>query len=192
MSGGGSKNSPHVYVFRPADSWRLLVVVAIGPVLALAVAACGGSSEPNNSHAGSKSANAFLAFSECMRAHGVTNFPDPSSRGGIALPAGMNPAAPSFRSAQAACRHLMPGGGPGGHRATKRQVAAMVATSECMRQHGVSGFPDPFAAPNGPPTLNPARYSTIQDMGGEVIAIPKSIDVNSPVFKQAAKACKYS
>jgi hypothetical protein len=190
MSRSGSKDSPHVYVLRPAHAWRAIVAVALAVGVALAVAACGGSS-PKNSHR-TKAADALLAFSECMRAQGVTNFPDPSTRGGIQLPQGMNPGSPSFRGARTACWHLLPGGGPNGHRLTKQQIAAMVATSECMRQHGVTDFPDPYAVSgNGPPNLNPKDYSSVEMGGGEVLAIPKSIDENSPVFTQAAKDCKF-
>jgi hypothetical protein len=160
-------------------------------VVALAVAACGGSSPKNSNHR-TNAADALLAFSDCMRSHGVTNFPDPGSNGGIQLPAGSNVRSPAFRAAQSTCFHLMPGGGPNGHRLTQRQIAAMVATSECMRQHGVTGFPDPYAVSgNGPPNLNPADYSSIQMGGGEVLAIPKSINENSPVFTKAAKTCNF-
>jgi hypothetical protein len=133
-----------------------------------------------------------------MRAHGVTNFPDPGGGGGGRIElnlagTGINVASPAFRAAQLACVHLLPGGGPNGHRLSRQQIAAMVATSECMRRHGVTGFPDPYAVSgNGLPNLNPADYSSIRVGGGEVLAIPNSINENSPVFLQAAKACKFS
>ena len=45
-----------------------------------------------------------LAFARCMRAHGVPNFPDPSSSSAQAgLPAGINPQSPAFRSAARVC-----------------------------------------------------------------------------------------
>jgi hypothetical protein len=56
-----------------------------------------------------------LALSRCMRAHGITNFPDPTSNGngiGINLgSAGIDPNSPQYRAAQQAC-HLL--GAPGG------------------------------------------------------------------------------
>jgi hypothetical protein len=70
-------------------------------------------------------------------------------------------------------------------------VDQQVAASECMRQHGVTGFPDPTVHAGGPPNLNPAESSAVEDRGGIVIAIPKSIDPNSPVFKQAAQTCNF-
>ena len=58
-----------------------------------------------------------LKFSQCMRSHGISDFPDPQSAGGgrisISLRGGpgsdLNPQNPQFQSAQTAC-----GGGPGG------------------------------------------------------------------------------
>ena len=169
----------------------MLLALTFAVACTVAIAACGGAS-PNKSNKSGHRFSAFLAYSECMRSHGVTNFPDPVNAGGIQLPAGMNPAAPSFRAAQSACFHLMPGGGPARHPLSKQQIAAMVKTSECMRSHGVTGFPDPYSSPNGPPNLNPANYSSAEYAGGEVLAIPKSIDLSSPVFKEAAKACHFS
>lgn len=51
--------------------------------------------------------NRMLAFSQCMRAHGITNFPDPTFHGarvGVQLKgSGLNPSSPAFQSAQKAC-----------------------------------------------------------------------------------------
>lgn len=45
-----------------------------------------------------------LAFARCMRAHGVPNFPDPSSSGGQdGLAAGIDPQSPAFQSAARVC-----------------------------------------------------------------------------------------
>jgi hypothetical protein len=46
-----------------------------------------------------------LKFAECMRAHGVTNFPDPGSGGAfqVKINSGLNPNDPVFRSASKAC-----------------------------------------------------------------------------------------
>jgi hypothetical protein len=51
----------------------------------------------------------MLQFSQCMRAHGITNFPDPTfgSGGGVQLridkPTGIDPRSPAFQTAQKAC-----------------------------------------------------------------------------------------
>lgn len=47
-----------------------------------------------------------LKFAHCMRAHGVTNFPDPGGGGGFVFKSaggGLNPNAPTFQSASRAC-----------------------------------------------------------------------------------------
>jgi hypothetical protein len=54
-----------------------------------------------------------LKYAACMRAHGITNFPDPSTAGGglfVGIPkADAN--LPQLPAAEQACRSLSPGGG---------------------------------------------------------------------------------
>jgi hypothetical protein len=60
---------------------------------------------------------AILKFAQCMRAHGLTNFPDPTfaadGRIGLKVAAthGLDPSSPAFQRAQAACGPLQKGGG---------------------------------------------------------------------------------
>jgi hypothetical protein len=153
----------------------------------LVLAGCGGASKPKaHSHG-----NVFIAFSKCMRTHGVTNFPDPTGHGINIGGTGIDPRSPAFRSAQTACFKLLPGGGPQNHQASAQEIRTATSTAECMRQHGVSGFPDPIISQEPPTSLNPANYSQITAGGGIIIAIPKSIDTQSPVFQKAAKACQF-
>ena len=171
----------------PTEPTRSLVTVAILAVAcAVALAACGSAS--NNPTANARG-DALIAFSKCMRAHGVTNFPDPSSNGpGLNLNGtGINPQAPSFRTAQAICSKLLPGGGPSTH-ASAQQIKQATETAECMRKHGVTGYPDPIVT-SKPPNINPADYSTAEYGNGIFIGIPSSINVNSPAFEAAAKTC---
>ncbi|HTX07261.1 MAG TPA: hypothetical protein VME22_01555 [Solirubrobacteraceae bacterium] len=44
-----------------------------------------------------------LRYAECMRSHGVTNFPDPLPGGGFTFPSTVNPQSPSFQAADNAC-----------------------------------------------------------------------------------------
>jgi hypothetical protein len=118
-----------------------------------------------------------------MRAHGVPNFPDPGASREIQIT--VSPASPS---AQTSCQHLMPGGGPGSGPPSAQAHAHLLQISECMRRHGISSFPDPRA---GSPPGNLAGYSLILGTGGYLLAIPSSINPASPVFKQAATACKF-
>lgn len=51
-----------------------------------------------------------LRFSQCMRGHGVTSFPDPGSGGRIPDPAslGIDQGSPLFQAANQACRAFRP------------------------------------------------------------------------------------
>lgn len=51
-----------------------------------------------------------LKFAVCMRAHGVTNFPDPSSNGAFKVSpnSGLDQNSPTFQAAAAACRQYAP------------------------------------------------------------------------------------
>lgn len=171
--------------------------LAVGLVVvggAVGVAACGtgaSSYSASGSAAQSDSNNAaFINFSKCMRTHGVPNFPDPGGGGGIQLSSssGINPFSPAFKAAQSHCRKLLPGGGPPTGPPSAQAERAALETSDCMRKHGVSGFPDPtLKAPS-----SPAGYGAIEDRGGVILAIPSTINMQSPAFQQAAKACQFS
>jgi hypothetical protein len=86
--------------------------------LALLAAACGGGSSPASSAGGTLSLSSLttqaLAYAQCMRAHGITNFPDPfenSNQIGFST-TGLDTSSPRFKAANKACQPLMPGGGP--------------------------------------------------------------------------------
>jgi hypothetical protein len=177
--------------------------------VALLVAGCGGSSSPGvanlspakgsgkSSESGGSSESkrspeqAMLAFAKCMRASGVPNFPDPKSGGEGAVPIGANPTAPLFKAAQAKCQKLLPGGGlPGAGEAPSAQtLARWLKISQCMRKHGVSGFPDPTTSM---PSKPPAGVGEIADREGAILLIPSTIDQQSPTFTQAAAACGFA
>jgi hypothetical protein len=125
-----------------------------------------------------------------MRSRGVPNFPDPTtSSGGVHISlkssSGINPASPSFVAAQTVCGKFLPGSGPGSGKPSAANKARMLAISECMRTHGVSGFPDPTTAPPS----SPAGYSGVLERNGVSFAIPTTIDLQSPAVRQAATAC---
>jgi hypothetical protein len=178
----------------PNDQLRRLPIAFAAFGCALAIAAC-GSSDPTGSNSGltgqSRLAGAF-SFARCMRSHGVSDFPDPKVRHNsieiLSSNSGVNVRSPAFQSAQASCRHLLPGGGPGSGPPSAQARAQLIQISQCMRRHGISGFPDPQT---GSPPSNPAAYSAILGRGGYFLAIPSSIDTKSPAFEQAATACKF-
>jgi len=51
----------------------------------------------------------MVKFAQCMRTHGVPNFPDPSSSGGISVDpgSGIDPNDPTFQKAQQACASIV-------------------------------------------------------------------------------------
>jgi hypothetical protein len=58
----------------------------------------------------------LLANAQCMRTHGVPNFPDPSFTGGgirVGFNKSIDPSSPAFQNAAKACRGLFGGKGRG-------------------------------------------------------------------------------
>src|ERR1700730_1308922 len=90
---------------------------------------------------------AMLAFSKCMRAHGLADFPDPSPGGGLQIKASgtsdLNPNAPAFQHAQKACQGNLPNHGAGGERITSRGPDSGAG----------SGGPGPAGGTGGGPKL---------------------------------------
>ena len=162
---------------------RALILLTAG-VCMVAIAGCGSSGHISTASA---SATTFLPFSKCMRSHGVPSFPDPTGNGGINIAGtGVNPASPAVEAARAICKKLLPGGGPPTH-ASEQQKEQLVATAQCMRKHGVPNFPDPSTKPPG----NIRDYSLADGIGDVYLLVPRTINVNSPAFEQAAKTCDF-
>jgi len=169
---------------------RYRVVVALAALSgAVVIAACGSASTYSTSGSGPDPnvTRAFVSFSQCMRTNGVPNFPDPKGGGGIQLTPGMNPRSPAFKSAQSKCKHLLPGGGPPTGPPSAQAKLQALQISECMRHHGVTGFPDPTDTPPS----NPDGYGEILNLAGAVLAVPSTIDTQAPVYRAAAKACAF-
>jgi hypothetical protein len=81
-----------------------------------AAGACGSQAAPANPNPGQQNAQALsrgLKFARCMRAHGVTNFPDPNPAGQNSFAAG-NGQVPLVRRALTACRPLLAAAGSAG------------------------------------------------------------------------------
>ncbi|MGB8876297.1 MAG: hypothetical protein WCD11_08270 [Solirubrobacteraceae bacterium] len=130
-----------------------------------------------------------MKFARCMRSHGVSGFPDPSASQGpnsfgidgynFNLPSNLSLQSPAYVSANKVCGNTI-GGGGGGPTQNPAFVAkarrAALAHAVCMRQHGVSSFPDPtfssdgggIAVSSGGPGMNP----------------------RSPAFQQAQRICQ--
>jgi hypothetical protein len=170
---------------------RLLTASAL--LSGVLVAGCGASStSPTGGTSTTASAasavESGVAFSRCIRSHGVPNFPDPKVSGHtVRMGSPSTVQSPAFQSAAHACQRLLPKGPPGTEASSPQAQARMLNVSACMRKHGISGFPDPTTSPPS----NSAGYSGIMGNGGYYLAIPKSLDTNSPAFEQAAAVCNF-
>ena len=178
--------------------YRLHQFTLAGVCCALAITGCGGSRKPPTSGDGQSAS--LVSFAVCMRSHGVPNLPDPGSNrsgGGVSIvPAGIDTSSPAFKTAWSACSTLLPG--LGAHQGASAQATEqLLKLSECMRSHGVTGFPDPTSAPPagfpGPAAGAPAghSYSAVIRRGGAYLAIPETINTASPSYRQAAAACRF-
>ena len=93
-----------------------------------------------------------VKFSECMRAKGVRQFPDPDSSGTLTIDAVANGSSidtngAAFQQAIAACKDLQPPGFTG-HKRTAQEQQGALQFAQCIRDNGVKDFPDP--APDEP------------------------------------------
>jgi hypothetical protein len=148
---------------------------------AVAFAGCGSSHKASGA-SGSTGHSQAVALADCMRAHGVPTFPDPTpGGGGINLPPGINAQSPAFKSARLACAKLTPGAA-GGARATESQFLSALKFAKCMRVHGYPDFPDPTRSDSPP--------GPILIIGpGLFYRVSTSFDPNAPAAKRAIAAC---
>lgn len=155
---------------------------------ALALAACGSSGKPA-SGSRSAAASAGIKYSDCMRTHGVPNFPDPISVGaGVQFSGtGVNARSPAFASAQKSCQKLLPGGTPGSGSYSATRIKQGVKLAACMRTHGWRSFPDPT---DSPPSAPPGAGTTILGGPDGVFTLSGSM-FESPAFKHAAAKCGF-
>jgi hypothetical protein len=173
---------------------------------ALLAAGCGGGSKsPTVAHLGSSTTSSTsnsssagsggggsagsaspqsqaVAYSACMRAHGVPNFPEPqvtTNGSEVRVAVRVTPGItgnPEFKSAQQACSKLLPGGGPGegtNHQISPQEQSQYLKAAACIRSHGVPSFPDPTFSGGG-------------------VHLPKTAGVNlhSPPVRAAEEACQ--
>lgn len=177
---------------RPPGSRRARRLTAIMLLTAATtVAACGSSSPTSPSSrtspsaptgAGSEASGSTVAFSGCMRSHGVPTFPDLKDNrmqiqaSGQAISVnGVSINAPAFRSALQTCEKYRP------HiEATPAQTARYekqaLNFARCMRGHGIKNFPDP------PPSTGTGTNHVVN-------LTHSGLNFYSPAFQAAANAC---
>jgi hypothetical protein len=68
--------------------------------------ACSSLRGGGTANSGSGNLAKELKFAQCMRSHGVPDFPDPNKNGGFSGTSSVNPSSPAFQSAQSTCRQL--------------------------------------------------------------------------------------
>lgn len=92
-----------------------------------------------------------VAFSQCMRSHGITNFPDPNASGAITGSGSgsgnpFNPMSPQYQAAQTACQKYLKGGSSSSPANRTAQLNQALKVTACMRAHGYPNFPDPVVS----------------------------------------------
>jgi hypothetical protein len=163
----------------------LLTVMAGVALLTVACssnsASTGSSGSPQAAGAAPSASSNAVAFAQCMRAHGVPSYPDPSSVSGPIDENQLGVSDTVYESARTTCDRLYPQPQSAGITTAQQQQveAQLLKFAECMRSHGLPSFPDP----------NPA--STIWGPGGgKLFTAPSSINPHSSQFTSAENACK--
>jgi hypothetical protein len=138
---------------------RTLWPLAAFATIAVIVAGCGNGSAGTGNNTVTSGGNSTTSirekavkFAECMRANGVSGFPDPSASGaltidGVVNGSSLDPSSAAWKQAIGACKDLEPPGFTGA-KVTPQLRSARLKFAQCVRDNGVPDFPDP--TPNGP------------------------------------------
>jgi hypothetical protein len=149
-------------------------VASIGMAL---LAGCGSSHRASSSTppAAATRPHNVVAFSRCVRSHGLPNFPDLSTQTRKPTPRELGVSESRFQTAVGACDHLLPNGGESQEtvQQNRAQLADELSFARCMRGHGVTRFPDPTASAG-------LTVQMVQAQG---------IDVHSPAILRVVQAC---
>jgi hypothetical protein len=104
-----------------------------------------------------------VKFAECIRAHGVSDFPDPDAKNDFQYGVSVSPAV--WKQATTGCKDLQPPGSLSAKRTPKQQSASL-RFAQCVRDHGVKDFPDPV---NGEPLIDTTKIPSSNKPGGMTI-----------------------
>jgi hypothetical protein len=115
-----------------------------------------GGGSANSSNAGGSANAPLIAFSRCVRSHGVANFPDPQGGASNAkFPSAqqLRVSSSQLSTAENACQRLLPAGTDDQFPPAEVPLLlrGMLPFSSCMRSHGVPNFPDPAVDSEGRP-----------------------------------------
>ena len=172
--------------------WSSLWATAAALALGVTVAACSGGSKPltvatTGSAPATTAAQAARsplsgqtpfaeaeAYSQCMRGHGVPNFPDPVLTPGAGYgyrTTGIDPNSAAFQGALQACKALPSPWQSTGQQLSSAQQQAWLSWAKCIRAHGAPTFRDPT-------------------FSGDAVQISGAGGSRSPQLQSAMDACK--
>lgn len=130
---------------------RWVAILGLAAVLSASCSPAAGNAAAGAEAAGGSSDQA-ARFAQCMREHGIKQFPDPDASGNLTIETVANGSSidtngAAFKQASAACKDLQPAGFVG-HKRTAEEQQQALKFAQCVRDNGVKDFPDP--APDGP------------------------------------------
>ena len=164
---------------RPRGAWppiaRTAAAIIATAALVLLAAACASGSPSSASSGGSPNAGgsagspSAVAYSACMRSHGVPNYPDPNRGDQLAKTDAqrLGVSSSQYQTAQQACQDLLPTGGSLQQQEyqcmsssdcppalVQQMMTGDLKLARCMRSHGVPNFPDPTNGGSSGPVFN--------------------------------------
>ena len=157
------------------------VALAMVALISLISAGCGANAATENGSTATASTSATagnsgtgpnkkltardkaVKFAKCIRAHGVSDFPDPNAKNDFEYGVSVTPAV--WKQATTACKDLQPPGTLSSKRTPKQQSASL-RFAQCIRDHGVKDFPDPV---NGEPVVDTYKIPSSNRPGGMTV-----------------------
>jgi hypothetical protein len=153
---------------RRPDVGAVQAAAVITAALAVLAAACGGAGSSATRE--SSSSPSAVAYSACMRSHGVPNYPDPDRSESLPKPDAhqFGVSNSQLQAARQACQHLLPNMGGALNAESVQEcmqadhcpqnLVQQVLNEErrfagCMRSHGVPNWPDPTIDSQGRPVF---------------------------------------
>jgi hypothetical protein len=157
---------------RARPSAAQIAAITAAASLALPATALGG---------GQVTIQKALAYSSCMRRHGVQKFPDPDIAGVIPKVSlqRLGVSGSQFQAALTACRQLLPSAdqaGPPTQAELRQAWNNSLLFARCMRSHGVPNWPDPTGDSTHPDRPN--------------FNLPVGIHLNSPRITTRIHKCE--
>jgi hypothetical protein len=149
---------------RPLAALALIAVACLGAGCSNGAAQTGAGSGAHATSARDKA----VKYSECMRGHGLSAFPDPDASGqltldGVVNGSSLDPDSAAFKQAITACKDLQPAGFTGSKSRSSKAQKAALAFARCVREKGVKDFPDPV---DGEPLINTNLIPSTSQEGG--------------------------